>query len=125
VGRVLEDLQVVFGAAAFVTALAEPIVSDAKTRGREQVVAIGVVRERTGLAHQRIDDVPVVHRVLIATDQAWQRIDLLIGVPDLDAIGEQPSFDGFAAQSTVHRVGVAMNMDQTPRIDPATHLQTR
>jgi hypothetical protein len=52
VRRMLQDLQVVLGTAAFVAALAEPIVSDAEARRREQVVPIGVVRERSGLADQ-------------------------------------------------------------------------
>jgi hypothetical protein len=52
VGGVIEDLQIILGAAAFVAALAEPVVSNAEVRRREQVVPIGVVRERAGLAHE-------------------------------------------------------------------------
>ena len=121
----MQDLQIVLGAAAFVAAFAEPVVSDAEPRRREQVVAIGVVGERARLAHQRIDDMPIVHRVLVATDQARQRIDVPIGVPDLNAIGEQLGFHLFTDEAAVHRVRVAMDVDQAAGIDPASHLQTR
>jgi hypothetical protein len=68
VRRLLKDLQVVPGAAAFVPAVAEPVIGDAEARRREQIIAIGVVREGAGLAHQGIDHVPVVNRVLVATN---------------------------------------------------------
>jgi hypothetical protein len=43
-----------------------------------------------------------VHRVLVAADQSRQRIDLLIGVPDLDVVREEPGLDDFATESAVH-----------------------
>jgi len=121
----MQDLQIVLGAPAVVAALAEPVVGDAKPRGREQVVPVGVVGERPGLAHQGIDDVPVVHRVLVAADQPRQGVDVPVGVPDLDAVGEQARLDLFAHETTVHRVGVAMDVDQAAGVDPAPHLQAR
>lgn len=121
----MQDLQIVLGAAALVAAFAKPVVSDAKARRGKQIVAVGVISERAGLAQQRIDDVAIVHRVPVAADQTRQRVDVLIGVPDFDAVGEQPRLDPFAAQTTVHRVGVAVNVHQAARINPAAHLQTR
>jgi hypothetical protein len=125
VGCMMQDLQVVLGAAAFVAAFAKPIVSDAKTRRREQIVAVRVIREGARLAHERIDDVPIVHGMLVAAHQARQRVDVLVGVPDLDAVGEQPGLDLFAPQTTVHRIGVAVNVNQATGVDAAGHLQTR
>jgi hypothetical protein len=52
VGGVIENLQIILGAAAFVAAFAKPVVSDAETRRREQIVAIRVIGEGTGLAHE-------------------------------------------------------------------------
>lgn len=121
----MQDLQIVLGAPAVVAAFAEPVVGDAKPRGREQVVPIGVVRESAGLAHQGINDMPVVHRVLVAADQPRERVDVPVGVPDFDAVGEQAGLDLFAHEATVHRVGVAMDVDQAARVDPAPHLQAR
>jgi hypothetical protein len=66
-----------------------------------------------------------VHGVLVAAHQARQRVDVLVGVPDLDAISEQPGLDPLVAQTTVHRIGVAVDVHQAARIDPATHLQAR
>jgi hypothetical protein len=121
----VQDLQVVFGAAAFVAAGAEPIVGQAKARRREQILAVSVIRERAGLADQRIDDVAIVHRMSVATHKTGQRIDVLVRIPDLNTVGEEPGLDLLADQATVHRVGVALNVHQTARIDAATHLQTR
>jgi hypothetical protein len=61
----------------------------------------------------------------IAADQSRQRFDELVRIPDLDAVGEQPRLDPLATQSTVHRVGVAVDVHQAARIDAATYLQAR
>lgn len=125
VGRMVQDLQVVLGAAPFVAAGAEPVVGQAKTRRREQILAISVMRERAGFTHQRIDDVPIVNRRAVPADQARQRIDELIRVPDLDAVGEEPGFDLFTDEPTMHRIDVALKVNQAAGIDPAGHLQAR
>ena len=121
----MQDLQIIFGTASLVVALAEPVVGDAKARGREQIVAVSVIRERARLADQRIDDVPIVDRVLVATHQPRQRIDVFVRVPDLDAVGEEPGLDPLADQTTVHRIHVAVDVDEAARIHAARHFQTR
>jgi hypothetical protein len=125
VRRVREDFEVVLGTAALVATLAELVVGQAESRRREQILAVRVVRERAGFTHQRVDHVPIVHRVFIPAQQPWQRIDIFVRVPNLDAVGEQPGLDLLADQATMHRVRVAMNVNQTAAIDPARHLQTR
>jgi hypothetical protein len=121
----VQDLQIVPGAAPLVAARAEPVVGQAEARGRKQIVAVGVVRERGGLADQRIDDVPVVHRMAIPAHQPRQGVDLLVRVPDLDAVGEEPGFDFFADEPAVHRIGVAVNVNQAASVDAAGDFQTR
>jgi hypothetical protein len=121
---VVQDLQVVLGPEPFVAAFAEPVVGQAEPRRREQVVAVGVMRERARLADQRIDDVAVVDRVPVAADQPRQRVNVPVRVPDLDAVGEQPGFDLLADEPAVDRIRVAVNVDQAAGIDPAGHLQT-
>ena len=95
-GRVLQDLQIFLRARPFVAAVAEPIVGEAEARRREQVLAIDVVGERPRFAHQLVDDVPVVDGMFVPADQPWPRLHVMVGVPDLDAVGEQPGFDPFA-----------------------------
>ena len=113
----VQELQITLGT--------EPIVGDAEPRRREQIVAVGVLGERARLANQRVDDVPIVHRVPVAAHQPRQRVDQPVRVPDLGAVGEQSRFDLFADQPTVHRIHVAVNVNQASRIDAAPHLQTR
>ncbi len=125
VGRVVQKLQIIFNAAAFVAAFAEAVVSQAEPRRREQIVAVGVVRERARLADQRVDHVPVVHRVAVAPHQPRQRVDQPVRVPDFNPIGKEPGFHLFADQPAVHRIDVAVNVDQAAGVHPARHLQAR
>jgi hypothetical protein len=123
VSRVMQNLQIFLRGLLSVAAIAKLIVGNAKPRRRKQILAIGVVGERARLPHQLIDDVPVVDLVVVAADQSGHRIHLLICVPDLDAIGVQPGFHLVTNQSTVHRIDVAMNVNQAASIDAAGHLQ--
>lgn len=120
--RVVQQRQVLLGGTPLVELRPEAVVGQSEPCGREQVVAEGVVGEGSWLARQGIDHVPVMHRVLVPTHQPRQRVGELIGVPDLDAVGVEPGFHPLADQPTVHRVGAAVNVDQAPRIDAATHL---
>ena len=121
----MQDLQIFLGAAPFVLAFTEPVVSQAEACRRKEIVAVGVVRKRAWLADQRIDHVPVMHGRAVPADQTRQRIDELVGIPNFHAVGEQPRFDLLADQAAMDRIDVAMDVNQTPRVDPARHLQTR
>jgi len=123
VSRVVQQRQVFLGCTTFVELLPEAVISQAEPRGREQIVPVGVVRERSRLPHQRVDHVPVVHRVLVPTDQSRKCVGEFVRVPDLHAVGEEPCFHPLADQSAMHRVGAAVNVDQASRIDAATHLE--
>jgi hypothetical protein len=121
----VQDLQVIFGAGSFVAAVAELIVGQAEARRRKQIVAVGVLCERARLADQRVDDVPIVHRVAIATHQPRQRVNLLVRIPDLDAVGKEPCFDLLVDQPAVHRIDVAVNGNQAAGVDATGQLQAR
>jgi hypothetical protein len=123
--RVLKNLEIVLGAPAFVATVAESIVGNAEVRRWKQIVAIRVARECARFTYQRINHVPVMHRVPIAANESRQCVHEPIGVPDFDTIGEQPRFDDFTTQPAMHRISIAVNVDQTSGIDAATHLQAR
>lgn len=118
-----QQRQVFLDLTAFVEVFPEAVVGQAEPRGREQIVAVGVVRERSRLPHQRVDHVPVMHRVLVSTDQPRQRVNEFVRVPDLHAVGMKPSFHPLTNQSAMHRVGAAVNVDHASRIDATTHLE--
>lgn len=101
--------------------LDQPVVDQAEATRRKQVVSIAVVGERPRLAHQPVDDVPVVDAVLTAAAQAGQSLDSLLGIPNLDVVGVQAGLDPFADQPARHRVGVIADVDGAARIH--THLQ--
>ena len=121
----MQNFQIILDSEAFVAAFAEAVVGQTEPRRREQIVAGGVVRERARLANQRVDHVPVIHRVPVAAHQTRERVDQPVRVPDLDAVGEQPRFDPFANESTVDGIHVAMNVNQAAGVHLARHLQTR
>jgi hypothetical protein len=121
----MEHLQILAGAMAFVAAGAEPVVGHAEPRRREQIVAVGIVRERARLADQRVDDVPVVDGVPVAAHQPRPRFHAPVREPHFDAVRIEPRLDLLADQPTVHRVRVAVNVNQAAAIDAARHLQTR
>jgi hypothetical protein len=121
----VQELEIILGTGSLVAAFAEPVVGQAEPRRREQIVAVGVLGERARFANQRVDDVPVVDGVAIATHQSRQRVDLLVRVPDLDAVGKESCFDFLVDEPAVHRVDVAVNVNQAAAIDAAPHLQTR
>lgn len=68
---------------------------------------------------------PIMHGRAIPTDQARQRIDVLVGVPDFHAVGEESSFDLLADQAAMHGIDVAVDVNQAARVHSTRHLQTR
>jgi hypothetical protein len=94
----------------------QSVVDEAEAAGREQVVAVAVVGKRPRLAHQPVDDVPIVDAVVAPATQAEQTLDLPLGIPDLDVVGIEARLDPFADQPTRHRVGVAGDVDGAARI---------
>jgi hypothetical protein len=121
---VTQQRQVFLGLLTRVELLAKTVVGQTEAGGREEVLAIRVVGEGSGLTHQRIDHVPVMHRVLVPTDESRQRVGQHVRVPDLDAVGVEPGLHPLTDQPAMHRVGTAVNVDQASRIDAARHLQT-
>ena len=121
--RVVQQGQVLFGLPAFVEGSPEAVGGQPETRRREEVVAVSVVRERPRFADQRVDDVTVVHRVLVPPDQTRQRVGELVREPDFDAVGVEPGLHPFADQPAVDRIVAAVDVDQAPGIDAAAHLE--
>jgi hypothetical protein len=96
--------------------LDQPVIDQAEATRRKQLVPIAIVGERPRLAYQPVDDVPVVDAVLAPAAQPGTALDEALAVPDLDVVGVQASLDPFADQAARHRVGVAADVEGTPRI---------
>lgn len=115
-GGMLQNSQVLARGHARRVFVSQPVIGHPKAAVGEQILAIAVVLEGAGLSHQLIDDVPIVDRVLVATHQPRQRVDLLARVPELHAVGIQPGFDFLADQAAVDRIDVAVQVDQAPLV---------
>jgi hypothetical protein len=102
--------------------LDQRIVSHAKMARGEQLLTIAVVSEGAGLAHQPVDDVPIVDAMLVPSAQPRQMLDLLLRVPHFKVFHEEADLDLFADQPAGHGVTVAIDMNQAAAIDAS--LQT-
>jgi len=87
------------------------IVGHAEVTRREHLLAVPVVRERSRLADQPVDDVPVVDAMLVAATQPWQTLDQLLGVPHLQVFDEDADLDALPDQPARHRVTVAADVN--------------
>jgi hypothetical protein len=119
-GRQVQDAQVLLGRPLRLL-LDQPVIHQPKATRREQVVAVAVVGERPRLAHQPVDDVPVLDAMLAPTAQPGQAFDQALGIPDLEVLRVQPGLDPFADQPAGHRVGVAADVDGAATIH--AHVQ--
>jgi hypothetical protein len=117
--RAVQHGQVLLRLPPLVVPLAEPVVGESEAAGREQVVAVRVPGERPRLADERVDHVPVMHRVPVPADQPRQRVHQRVRVPDLDAVGVQAGVHPLADQPAVDRVRAPAEVNQAARIDPA------
>jgi len=101
----------------------QQVVGSAETARREQLVAIAIMCQGAGLADQRVDHVPVIDPLLLSPTQPRQRLDPLLPVPHFQVLQVNPHFDPRADQPAVHRVGVAVKVNQAAGVDAAAHLQ--
>lgn len=83
-------------------------------------MAIAVLRERPRLPHQPVDDVTVVHPLLVPAAQPRLTLHQLLRVPHLDVLGIQPHFDLLADQPAGHHVTVPLHVNQTALVHTTT-----
>jgi hypothetical protein len=96
------------------------VISHAEHARREQFLPIAVLGKSPRLPHQPVDDVPVVHALLVPAPQTRQPFDQLLGIPDLHVLGIQADLDRLADEPTRHRVAVPLHMDQAALIHTTT-----
>jgi hypothetical protein len=116
-GRQVQDAQVLPDRTLRLL-LDQPVVDQAETARREQLVAVAIAGERSRLTHQPVDDVPVGDPLLAPATQTRQALDQALGVPDLDVVGVQTGLDPFPDQPAGHRVGIAADVDGAATIHP-------
>jgi hypothetical protein len=88
------------------------VVCLTKPAGGKQVRLIAVAGERSGLAHQPVDHMPVIDPMLLVTAQPWHRHLGLLRVPHLDRLGPHPRFHPFSFQPRRDRVNIVLHLDR-------------
>jgi hypothetical protein len=103
----------------------QDIVGHAKDARRKEVLAVAVLGEGPGLAHQPVNHVPIVDAMLVPATQARLPLDQLLGIPDFHVFGIQPRLDLFADQPARHRVAVPLHMDHAALVHATTAALAR
>src|ERR1700719_759658 len=85
------------------------------------MLAIAVVGERTGLTHQRVDDVAVIYAIVGSAALSRKLIYFLAAIPDLKGIGEDTRLNDLPDQTAVHRVAVPLHHDQAAGVHSRSH----
>jgi len=121
-----EDRQVILDHAAWPPVL-QQVVGHPEPAGGEHRIAVAVLLERPGLAHQPVDDVAVLDAMLAPAPEPGQGVQLPGPVPDVEGLGPDVDIDPLADQPAGQRVGVAADVDRAaridPRLEPSGHLQ--
>jgi hypothetical protein len=65
--------------------------------------------------------VPIIDVLLAAAMQSRQLLDQLLPVPHFHMLRVQPRFDTFADQPAVHRIGIVLHVNHTPRSHRHAH----
>lgn len=103
----------------------QAVIGQPEHAGGKQLLPIAVLGKRSRLAHQPVNDVPVIHPLLVATPQTRQPLDQMLRVPDLHPFGIKPRLDHLADQPAGHRVAVPLQVNQAARIHATGPLLTR
>jgi hypothetical protein len=93
-----EDRQVVLDHAAGPLVLQE-VVGHPEPAGGKHRIAVEVLLERPGLAHQPVDDVAVLDAMLAPAPESRQGVDLSGPVPDVEGFGPDVNIDLFTDQT--------------------------
>jgi hypothetical protein len=101
--------------------LLQHVVGQPKTTGRKQLFPKAILRQRTRLAYQPIDHVPIIDPLLAAATQTRQLLHAFLPVPHLHVLRVDLHLDLLADQPAVHRIDVVLHPDQTAARDRHTH----
>ncbi len=97
------------------------VIGHAVLTRREQLLTIAIVGERSRLANQPVDDMPVVDAMLVPATQPRQMLDPLLRIPHFEMLHEEPDLDPLTDQPAGHGVAVAVDVNQAAAIHASQH----
>jgi len=116
-GGKLQDLHVPFVGNAFRMSRPQIVPRHPKAARGKHLFAESVVGERTRLADERIDDVPIVDRCQMLADQPRHRLNRLAVMSHRDRFGTDAQVDQLSDQPAGNRVGVRPHQDRAAGTD--------
>lgn len=99
---------------------AQEVPGHPKTAGRKHFFTVAVVGKGSRLADQRIDDVPIIDRGQMLTNQSRHDLNDVTVVRHRDLFGTDPQINQLTDQSAGNRVGVGSHADRAAARDPHT-----
>lgn len=112
-GGEMEDAHVL-DVGALAAGIDEGVVRPPEHERREQLLAVPIARERTGLACERPGDVAVVDAVVLALAQPRHALGELVAVVDLDDVRVLAHLDAAADEARRYGVHVPSEVDGAP-----------
>ena len=107
----MQDLQI-FPVRLARGSFAQHVIGHAEPARGEQRGAVLIAGEGAGLAHQPVDDVPIIDALFLLATQTRQALDAALGVPHFQVLGVDPDIDALADEPAVHRIEIALHADQ-------------
>jgi hypothetical protein len=101
--------------------LTQHVVGHAEVAAGEHLLAVTIVGERSRLADQPVDHVPVIDAMLAPTTQARHLLTHLLGIPHFHMLGVQTRLHLLTDQPARHRVDIALHFDDATLFH--THLE--
>lgn len=120
--RQVQDFQVFLGRRPLARPAAQFVVRQAEASRREQFLAVAVIREGARFSPQRIDDVPIVDRRLLATAQTRQRVHELRAEIQFQLRFAQRYLQRLPDQAAVDRIRVGPHLDRAAARDRGREL---
>src|SRR5688572_23177514 len=98
------------------------VVSQTKVAAGKEIVPVTIVAECSRLAHQPINDVPVVNAVAPLTTQPGQALHQTLTIPELHVFSPQPHLYPLANKTAGHRIQIVLHPHRTTGSDTHTYV---
>jgi len=107
----VQNLHVQFAGHFFRMSFPQHVPRHPEPAGRKHFFAVLVVGKRTRFSHQRVDDVSIINRGLLLSDQSRHRLNEMSLMRDRDLFSSNAKVDELIDQPTGNRVRVGSYAD--------------
>ncbi len=117
VSRQLQNLHVHFVGHLLRVVFSQYVPGDPEPAGGKHFLAVSVACEGARLANQRIDDVPIIDRRLLLSDQSRHDLDDMLLMSDRDLFGRHTHIDRPTNQPAGDRIRIGSHLNRAAFAD--------